>query len=274
VQLLGEEINTQVSVLASGSRGGDANDLARAALKDQEITDANVMAWDGDGVGGIGGLGGGAGRLWARTIFIVITHFGGVARSWFYSLFDDSLLLEERLDRTGRVNGLLGKADFLSLLRLEGGRWVNSSTCDWGLGCIWGREVRNVDGSTGDWALGCVWGTETRSVDGSTGDTNLFLEGGLWVARRVNSGTADTNLLLIGWALLWLESGSFDGGDVYARLFTVCRLEAATVLTFSNVDFGGVVVSVLTTTRTFDYDFGFLLTMEVWEVRKLNVDLS
>ena len=52
VQLLGEEVNTEVAVLASLRGGGDADDLARAALEDQEIADADVVAGDGDGVGG------------------------------------------------------------------------------------------------------------------------------------------------------------------------------------------------------------------------------
>lgn len=51
MELLGEEINTKVAVLAGLGRGGDADDLARAALEDQEIADADVVAGDGDGVG-------------------------------------------------------------------------------------------------------------------------------------------------------------------------------------------------------------------------------
>lgn len=51
VQLLGEEINTEVTVLASLSRGGDADDLARTALQDQQVTNADMVARDGDGVG-------------------------------------------------------------------------------------------------------------------------------------------------------------------------------------------------------------------------------
>jgi hypothetical protein len=53
MQLLGEEIDTQVSVLACGRGCGDADDLARTTLEDQEIAQADVMAWDGDGVGGV-----------------------------------------------------------------------------------------------------------------------------------------------------------------------------------------------------------------------------
>jgi hypothetical protein len=51
VKLLGEEINTEVTVLASLRRSGDANHLAWSALKNQEVADANVVARDGDGVG-------------------------------------------------------------------------------------------------------------------------------------------------------------------------------------------------------------------------------
>jgi len=48
---LGEEVNTKVTVLTSLRGGGDADDLAGAALKDQEVADADVVARDGDGVG-------------------------------------------------------------------------------------------------------------------------------------------------------------------------------------------------------------------------------
>lgn len=50
VKLLGEQVNTKVAVLASLSRCGNANDLARAALKDEQIANADVVAWDGNGV--------------------------------------------------------------------------------------------------------------------------------------------------------------------------------------------------------------------------------
>lgn len=51
VELLGEEINTEVAVLAGLSRSGDADDLARTTLENQEIANADVVAGDGDGVG-------------------------------------------------------------------------------------------------------------------------------------------------------------------------------------------------------------------------------
>jgi hypothetical protein len=53
VQLLGEEVNTEVAVLASGRRGRDADDLAGAALEHQEVAEADVVAGDGDSVGDI-----------------------------------------------------------------------------------------------------------------------------------------------------------------------------------------------------------------------------
>jgi hypothetical protein len=64
MQLLGEEINTQVSMLTSSRRCCDADDLAWTTLKDQEVTDADVVAGNGNGVGSCRVFGGTAdGRL-------------------------------------------------------------------------------------------------------------------------------------------------------------------------------------------------------------------
>jgi hypothetical protein len=51
LELLGEEVDTKVAVLAGGSRGRDADDLAGAALENEEVAEADVVAGDGDGVG-------------------------------------------------------------------------------------------------------------------------------------------------------------------------------------------------------------------------------
>lgn len=56
MELLGEEVDTEVAVLASGSRGRDADDLARAALEDEDVAEADVVARDGHRVGGMGAL--------------------------------------------------------------------------------------------------------------------------------------------------------------------------------------------------------------------------
>lgn len=51
MQLLGEKIHSEVTMLTSLRRSGDANDLARPALEDQKIANADVVAGDGNGVG-------------------------------------------------------------------------------------------------------------------------------------------------------------------------------------------------------------------------------
>jgi hypothetical protein len=47
-QAVGEKVNTEVSVLASGSGGCDADDLAWALLEDDQVTDTDVVARDGE----------------------------------------------------------------------------------------------------------------------------------------------------------------------------------------------------------------------------------
>ena len=49
VQLLGEQINTEITVLASLRRGGDADNLARAVLEDNKVTNADVVAGNCEG---------------------------------------------------------------------------------------------------------------------------------------------------------------------------------------------------------------------------------
>ena len=51
MKLLGKEVDSEVAVLASLSRSRYTDDLARAALEDQEITDANVVTWDSNSIG-------------------------------------------------------------------------------------------------------------------------------------------------------------------------------------------------------------------------------
>lgn len=66
VKLLGKQVNTEVTVLAGGRGGGDADDLAGAALEHQDVTHANVVAGDSDGVRNRSSIGLGgrrAGRL-------------------------------------------------------------------------------------------------------------------------------------------------------------------------------------------------------------------
>jgi hypothetical protein len=50
VQLLGEEVNTEVTMLSGLGGSGDADDLAWAVLEDDKVTNADVVTWDGEGV--------------------------------------------------------------------------------------------------------------------------------------------------------------------------------------------------------------------------------
>lgn len=134
MQLLGEEVDTQVSVLASGSGGGDTDNLARTTLEDQEIAETDVVSGDGDGVGGVGWFGGGrASRslgAWASAIFIIVTHlaFGETRR--IYGLGRDANFFTDRLCWVTRsVDGLFSEADLFSDCVAGGGR-VNSGTAN------------------------------------------------------------------------------------------------------------------------------------------------
>lgn len=51
MKLLGEEIDSEVTMLAGLGRGGNPNDLARTTLNDQQIADPDMVAGNGDGVG-------------------------------------------------------------------------------------------------------------------------------------------------------------------------------------------------------------------------------
>jgi hypothetical protein len=58
VKLTGEEVDTEVTMLARGGRGGDADDLAGALLEDDDITDTDVVARDRVGSGVVGSTAG------------------------------------------------------------------------------------------------------------------------------------------------------------------------------------------------------------------------
>lgn len=221
VQLLGEEVNTEVTVLASGSRGGDADDLAGAALEHQDITHADVVAGDGDGVGDRGGGGGRAGTgaladnlglvvvvvgvgnhlvshlvktLANRVILsvvVVIAHSrlllrgGSVARE-LYSFLNDLGLLGVGWQGLGCVNGNTGdERRGRGVLRdvLEA---VDSGGCDRRLGG--GGRVRRV-GGLGSKGSG---GVRRRSGDGSKGSTSRAVVGRGLLADGLGTGAVFT----------------------------------------------------------------------------------
>jgi hypothetical protein len=53
VKLLGEKVNTKVSVLTGLGTGGDTDDLAGTVLEDHEIANADVVTRDGEGALGL-----------------------------------------------------------------------------------------------------------------------------------------------------------------------------------------------------------------------------
>jgi len=55
VELTGEEIDTEITMLARGGRGSDADQLAGALLENDNITDADVVAGNGIGATVLGG---------------------------------------------------------------------------------------------------------------------------------------------------------------------------------------------------------------------------
>jgi hypothetical protein len=98
VEHLGEQVNTEVTVLARLAAGCDANDLAWSTLKDQKVTDADVVAGDGDGVGRhLGGMAGGRGGRGVDGSLLGVGRGVGVGASG-----------------TGDGNISLGNYDFLT----------------------------------------------------------------------------------------------------------------------------------------------------------------
>jgi hypothetical protein len=77
VQLLGEEVDTEITMLAGLRRGGDADDLARAVLKDHEIANADVVAGDGEG-GSLRGMHRGdvRGLVWVGVLSLCVRGIG------------------------------------------------------------------------------------------------------------------------------------------------------------------------------------------------------
>ena len=82
VELLGKEIHAEVAVLARLSRSGDPDDLADAALQDQQVADPDMVARDRDGVRSSAAL----------DITDVLTHTLTDASGTAVLLIDDYLL--------------------------------------------------------------------------------------------------------------------------------------------------------------------------------------
>ena len=80
MKLLGEQIDSEITMLASLGRGRDANDLARTTLDDQQIAGVDVMAGNGDGV-------------WPSTTLDEADTLAHVDRSAVFSVDDNFVTL-------------------------------------------------------------------------------------------------------------------------------------------------------------------------------------
>lgn len=72
MQLLGEEVDTEVAVLSGGPRGRNADDLARTALEHQDVAHADVVAGDSDSVWDGGGAAGRATNFTGHLNIMVV----------------------------------------------------------------------------------------------------------------------------------------------------------------------------------------------------------
>lgn len=102
MELLGEQINTEVAVLAGGGRGGDPDDLAGAVLEHQEVADPDVVAGDRDRVGhnGNAGIGTGTASRLGALYREALPAAHVAARVWEYLVSDPMKTLAEGMIMT------------------------------------------------------------------------------------------------------------------------------------------------------------------------------
>jgi hypothetical protein len=222
MQLLGEEVNTKVSVLPSGSGGCDSDDLTWSTLEDQEITDTDMVARDSDGVWCKGWLGF-VGASWRWTIFIVVTHLGG--RSFV----------------AGSVEILFSYVNSLVSWGSEA-RCVNSGTADTNFFAIGWQTAWRVDSGATDSGFFTVGWLEAWSVNSGVVNANLFTIVVWLETRRVDGVAGDVRVLADG---EWLETASWVYSGLNAGFLTVAWLETGAVLTFGEVKLSLVVVTVV-----------------------------
>jgi len=185
--------------------------LARTALKDQEITDADVMAGDGDGVGSMGGLDGDGradrSRLRASTTYGNVNFFpimmmmtreskdtiSGTVKTMsegvvvtIFIVVTHLVLLESR-----RIYGLFGNADLFT------GRVLLIS---------WFLEARRIDGLLCVADLFSFGRTEAWGVNSSLVDSDFFTI--VWLETRSVFTLAHVNLSLV---LSAATMRNFDG---------------------------------------------------------------
>jgi hypothetical protein len=244
VELLGEQVDTEVAVLASLRGGGDTDHLAGAALENQEIADADVVARDGDGVGRSHCAGGGWGSGW-DGVRGTVTGGGAVDT-------DDAFNRGSGGDGTSRcLGGVGGGVLFLNnyvLLAVV----VLGSDVGVGVGVV--RVTLVVDG-VGDafsYLVGCLVETVAERVILAVvvviSHITLVLLGG-----RSRGASSDFYSVLLGVGVGVLGGDSLSGvargllvvgrgGEVGVTLLGDDGTSALAELTLGDVDLGGSVV--------------------------------
>lgn len=242
VQLLGEEVNTKVAVLASLRGCGDADDLARTTLEDEKVTNADVVAWNGDSVWSTGIATGVAtlpGGTWSRhgnfavlddyvfldtldwALGVVVAVVVAVAFEWVeQSVSGAADSVAERVVVSVFVvisHIKTGSTAFGAFLDVYFGVEVDWSTLSWILALV-GALVLPTTRSTvllGEWC-----GTVTKL---SLGDVDVGIEIDL-SSWSVTSGVlvvVDAVLdvdLSVGVALVWLAIAAAVNVNLYASI--------------------------------------------------------
>ncbi|KAH0357220.1 nucleic acid-binding protein, partial [Aureobasidium melanogenum] len=172
LQLLGEEVDTKVAMLSSLRRGSDTNDLAGAALKVQQVTDADVVARDRDG----------AARARAASGTTRSRHGDGLT---FFNDFFNRLgvmvvlvVVTRSVDRVENVVSSTVKVDGSTSLRLD-------TYFLFGWRCVVVVSSRGSGGIVLNVRAGCVLGVGVLSY-GVLSRTSIL---GLVGAKRGSNGT-------------------------------------------------------------------------------------
>lgn len=250
VQLLGEQVDTQVAVLASGVGGRDPDNLARTALEHEDVTHADVVARNGDSVGdhsrsrgrssgnltddlyimvmvvvrvrqdlvsrAVETLAKGVVLTWKIVSRLGSKRLGGIAHTVFVVVTHLGLL-RNRVSVTGVLGRLVrgGELNVLGVVR-NSRRGVDCGSGNVGGGSTVSRASGgSVDGSSGNRGSGGAVGrTTSRSVDGRTGYVGSGSTVDRAAERRVDGST----------------------GNVGGLGLVVVGLDASAVLTFDVVN--------------------------------------
>lgn len=231
MELLGEEVDTKVAVLASGSGGGDADDLAGAALEDEDVTEADVVAGNGHGVGLVGTLRGRGGTAAGLANLTELNTVMGLRGQHTVSNTISKLMKSptERVVVAWRVRCEYTTWYTCRCLKQKSRLTVLVVVTHLGFG-NGGRSVTGcVNGLFGDLDVRLVEdGARASGVDGGLSHADRLLVDGK-VAGSVDGSLVDVDGLLEGGAV----DRDVDGGT---NFLTVVGLETRTVFTLSKVD--------------------------------------